>query len=345
VRDKDISILVALGTHREMTPAELQERVGREVAGSYKLENHKLGDPASVTFIGRTESDGIAVSLNRRVVEAEVVVSLGCIEAHEVAGFGGGYKNFVPGCAGWEPIRAIHDPRFHPLERISHAGMPRSRCRVRRAIDECGRLLGPKVFLVNVVLDPVRPVAVVAGDPLQAHAAGADIYRRMASLVLPAPADVVIANAAPLDLDLRVSMKACFNAAAALQPGGLFITLSAAPEGRGDLRLPPRLPRRANTFIRQAPLSLLRPLVGFINKSPDQAVGAISLLSLLKSVQAWLYLTPSTHGLDALAAMGIEFFTDPHALLVRAQDLRPRAAPIFLPAAGASFLAWEEGRK
>jgi len=341
VREEDVAILIALGTHREMTKDEIKERVGPEAAGRYKIENHRLHDSNANVSVGRTPSDGIAVSVNRRVAAAEVVVTIGCIEAHEVAGFGGGYKNFLPGCAGPEAIRAIHHPRFQPLTRISHAGMPRGRSRVRRAIDEAGQLLGPKVFIVNAVLDPVRPAAIVAGDPREAHAAGAELYRAMAEVKLAGPADVIIANAAPLDLDLRVSMKACFNAAGALKPGGILITAAAAPEGLGDLRLPARLPRGAKNFIKKVPLPLLQLLTGLVNKSPDQAVGTISLLKLLKTAQAWLYLTDSIAGLDALAAGGIEFFSDPAALMARARELRPRAEAVVMPQAGASFIAWE----
>jgi hypothetical protein len=163
----------------------------------------------------------------------------------------------------------------------------------------------------------------------------------MAAVDPPAPADVVIAGAAPLDLDLRVSMKACFNAAAALKPGGLFITVSAAPEGLGDLRLPERLPAGAKTFIRKVPLAILQPLVMRLNQVPDQAVGTLSLIRLLKTASAWLYLTSVTDGLDAFRAAGIEFFTDPDALLARATQLKPRADVVAMPQAGASFIAWD----
>jgi hypothetical protein len=46
--------------------------------------------------------------------------------------------------------------------------MPKSQCRRRQAVDECGALLGPQVFIVNTVMGG----AVVAGDPLRAHDAG-----------------------------------------------------------------------------------------------------------------------------------------------------------------------------
>lgn len=341
LKDDDITILVALGTHREMTPEEIALRVGPEVARGLRVVNHKLNDKTVCVPVGKTRTHKIPVTFNKLLLESDTVVSIGCIEAHEQAGFGGGYKNLMPGCSGPEPISRTHNANFQRPERISSSGMPRDRCRFRQAVDECGMLLGPKVFIVNTVLDPVRTVAVVAGDPLQAHAAGRKIYRNMASVNLPAPADVVIANTSPLDLDLRVSMKACFNASAALKPDGLFIITAAAPEGLGDLRLPDKLPEGAKAFIKKAPLRLIEPIAMRMNASPDQAAGTVSVLRILKTVEAWLYFTPVTDGIQPLAALGIEFFTDMAALLRRAEELRPRAEVVALPQAGASFIAWD----
>ena len=44
-------------------------------------------------------SRGTPVLVNRTVAEAGLVVSIGCIEPHIIASFGGGYKNLVPGVA------------------------------------------------------------------------------------------------------------------------------------------------------------------------------------------------------------------------------------------------------
>jgi hypothetical protein len=267
--------------------------------------------------------------------------TVGCIEAHEIAGFGGGYKNLMPGCAGPEAIYATHNRKFVRPTRISMSGVPRDQSPFRVMIDECGALLGPKVFIINIVLDPVNAVAVIAGDPLKAHTEGRRICSSMSAVKLGERADVVIANARPLDINLRTSMKACFNASDAMKPGGLFISMSAAPDALGDLRLPKGLPKGAKGFIKKVPMRFIEPIAKRVNKSPDQAIGTISLLTILKTSQAWLYYTPVTEGIDALRAMGIEFFDDMDALLERAKQIRPEAEVVALPQAGASFIAWD----
>ena len=339
VTDDKITVLIALGTHRDMTEAELVERLGREAMGRVKVVNHSM-DPSALADLGRTPTDGIPVTLNRLLVAADTVVSIGVIEAHEQAGFGGGYKNLMPGCAGWEPIRATHNSAFQKPERISSAGMPRSRCKFRRAVDECGALLGPKVWIVNVVLDPVKVIAVVAGDPIAAHEAGTEMIARMAAVRLSGPADVVIAGSSPLDLDLRLSFKACFNAAAALKPGGLFISVSKASEGMGDLRMPKRLLPIARPLIRLIPTGIVERLSANYVPTPDLAAGTISLLKLIKAGRAWLFLTAADE-VNVLKNCGIDFFKDPAALMARAQELLPTAEVVALPRAGASYIAWD----
>lgn len=341
IQDNNIVILIALGTHRDMTDDEIRKRVGEDIARKYRVVNHHYLDKNDLVHVGNTPTHGIPVTLNRLAVEADTVLSIGCIEAHEQAGAGGGYKNIMPGIAGAEPIHATHTAKFQKPDRISSSGMPKSKCRFRQAVDEAGALLGPKVFIVNTVLDPVNIVAIVAGDPIAAHEAGRKIHEKMAAVKLDAPADVVIADARPLDIDLRVSMKACFNASPALKPGGLFISVSSAHEGLGDLRVPPGLPNGAKSFIKKMPMAIMEPLAMRINKSPDQAAGTISVIKLLKTAERWLYLTSIPGGVPAFKSIGIEFFNDMTALLARAREIKPIADVVVLPHAGASFIAWD----
>lgn len=340
VEDSNITILITLGTHREMTAEEIKERVGAEIVSRLKVINHNFMDKSQNVHVGVTPTHKIPVTFNKLVVEADIVVSIGCIEAHEQAGVGGGYKNFMPGVAGPEPIYATHTAKFQKPLRISSAGCPKEMCRFRQAVDEAGALLGPKVFIVNAVLDPVNPVALVAGDPIKAHEEGRKIYEKMAGVKLDEPADIVIADARPLDCDLRVSMKAWFNASPALKKGGLFITVSAVPDGLGDLRVPDKLPKGAKTLIRKIPLAVLEPIATRINTSPDQSAGTISLMKLLKTVSNWFYLCSMPDGVPALRAMGITFFKDIETLIREAEKVKPSGDVVVLPHAGASFIAW-----
>jgi len=339
IRDEDMTVLIALGTHRDMTGEEIEKRLGAVMAKRLRVVNHRYDDPDQVRAVGKTPTHGVPTTFNKLVAEADTVVSIGCIEAHEQAGFGGGYKNLMPGVAGPEPIFFTHNAAFQKPPRISSSGMPREICKFRKAVDECGALLGDKVFIVNVVLDPVEPMAIVAGHPIKAHQEGARIYGEMASVELSEKCDVVLFSSNPLDVDLRVSFKACFNASAALKKGGLFVTVSRAPEGLGDLRLPDRLPSFAGTGVRMVPMKLLEKVGPKFNPSPDQAAGTVSLIKTLRLARDWLYLT-TTDGHPALSTLGIKFYNDPEEMMKRAGQIKPRAEVALLPRAGASYIGW-----
>jgi len=336
-----MTIVIALGTHRDMTEEEIEVRLGKETASSVKVINHRYENPEDLVNAGKSRRFGIPCAFNRDVMNADVVVSIGCIEAHEQAGVGGGYKNIMPGVSGPDPIYKTHAFKFQKPPRISSSGMPKSKCRFRQAVDDCGELIGDKLFIINTVFVRGFVAAVVAGDPIKAHDAGRAIYERMAGIELDGLADIVISDARPLDIDLRVSLKSCFNSSAALKKGGLFICVSCTEEGMGDLRLPDRVPVFAKQAIKAIPLNVLAPLASRINVSPDQAAGTISLLRMLRSFKRMLFLTGMEEGLDTFKNMGMEFFTDKEKLMDRARELMPGGEVLVLPHGGSSFVCWE----
>lgn len=344
IPDAGITVVVALGTHRPMTDAEMATRAGKDIAARVTIVNHDFRDEANLVPAGVTPHFKIPCAYNRRVMDADVIVSIGCIEAHETAGVGGGYKNLMPGVSDARPIYQTHNHQFQRPPRISSAGMPRALCRYRQAVDECGALLGPRVFIVNAVYVRGEVVAVVAGDPMEAHAAGRALYEDLSALALETgPADVVITDARPLDLDLRVSFKACFNAAAAVKPGGMLLCVTRTPEGLGDLRLPAKFPPGMRHLIKRMPAGALAWLASRVSTgSPDQAVGTASLLRMIHELNAILFLT-SLPGVPALESLGLRFFTTPEAIMACAAAVKPKAEVLILPHGGASFIAWESG--
>ena len=338
VEDKNITVVMGLGTHRPMTEPEIKERVGPAVLARVRCENHDYQDPAKLKEVGRTPTHGIPVTFNQRVVEADTVVVVGTIEAHEQAGFGGGYKGLMPGVAGEAPITFTHNYDFQKVNLIASAGLPREKCRFRQAVDEAGQLLGPKVFIVNTILDPVEVIEVVAGDPISAWNYGSERVRAMNQVEIPGLADIVIADSHPLDTDLRVAMKSCFYSAMALKPGGVFIGILRAEEGLGDLRVPEGLPPFAKLLIKVLPLSLLRKVSDRLPISPDQRAGSFSFTRMMKSFHVLFYVTsmPAVAGFQNL---GVEFFQDIPALIARARALQPGPAEVLVfPQGGATFV-------
>jgi len=93
---EDVTILIATGTHRTNTPAELETMLGADIARRYRVVNHDSRDPASLAYIGKTTT-GVAVYLNRAWLDADIRITTGFVEPHFFAGFSGGPKMVAPG--------------------------------------------------------------------------------------------------------------------------------------------------------------------------------------------------------------------------------------------------------
>src|SRR5579884_2301389 len=83
-----ITILVATGTHRANTPAELDEMLGPAIARGYRVVNHDARDTSLLVYRGTT-TRGHPVYLNRLYLEASVKILTGFVEPHFFAGYSG----------------------------------------------------------------------------------------------------------------------------------------------------------------------------------------------------------------------------------------------------------------
>ncbi|HEV2447263.1 MAG TPA: lactate racemase domain-containing protein, partial [Candidatus Sulfopaludibacter sp.] len=152
-----ITLIAALGTHRPMTPEDMRKKLGAAWVGDLAWENHDYADPGKNVYLGTT-SRGTPVYINRTVAAADLVISLGVIEPHVIAGFGGGYKNLIPGAAGAQTIAATHTLNLTPAT-FNMTGRPAEENPMRLDLEEGGALLGKPFFVVNAVLDaPLRIV-------------------------------------------------------------------------------------------------------------------------------------------------------------------------------------------
>ncbi|MEV8375337.1 lactate racemase domain-containing protein [Kribbella sp. NPDC056861] len=111
-----LTVLVALGTHAEMSAAELATHLG----GEYDVLNHEWWKEETFADLGTISADrvgeisngllheAVPIRLNRAVVEHDVALVVGPVFPHEVVGFSGGNKYFFPGVAGQEVIDLSH---------------------------------------------------------------------------------------------------------------------------------------------------------------------------------------------------------------------------------------------
>ena len=228
VADADITVVIALGLHRPMDDAELRRAVGEPVFRRVRVVNH---DPEDTVRLGVT-SAGTPVELFAPLVEADVRVCLGNLEFHYFAGFSGGAKAILPGCASRATIDANHAMMVRPE---AAAGRLDDNP-VRRDIEEGVDMVGVD-FILNVVVDGEhRIVEAVAGNVEAAHRQGCQRVVERGSVAIAAKADIALVSAGgyPKDVNLYQAQKALDNAAGAVRPGGLIVWLAECSEGLGE---------------------------------------------------------------------------------------------------------------
>ena len=117
-RVTQLDFMVALGTHQPMSEEMINERVGitqQERFTKYpkaRFFNHEWQNPAALTSIGVISEDEVAeisnnlmrqqveVTINKRVLDYDLLLIIGPTFPHEVVGFSGGNKYLFPGIAG-----------------------------------------------------------------------------------------------------------------------------------------------------------------------------------------------------------------------------------------------------
>lgn len=228
VADEDILIVAALGLHRPMSPAELEQMVGRPVAQRIRVVNH---DPDDTLHLGVT-SRGTPVEFFRPLVEADMRVCLGNLEFHYFVGYSGGAKAILPGCASRACVNANHAMMVQPEALAGRLdGNP-----VRVDLEEGVAMVGVD-FLLNVLVDGEHRIgAAFAGDVQAAHRAGCQAVSDRGMVPVPTLADIVLTSAGgyPKDVNLYQAQKALDNAVHAVRPGGIVILAAECPEGYGN---------------------------------------------------------------------------------------------------------------
>ena len=107
VKDEDMKIVFALGTHRAMTHEEMVEGVGENVASRLKMYNSICTNDDDFEYFGTT-SRGTPVHIHKELCNVDHVILTGTIGHHYFSGYGGGRKAILPGCAAMETVRVNH---------------------------------------------------------------------------------------------------------------------------------------------------------------------------------------------------------------------------------------------
>ncbi|MGC9356625.1 MAG: nickel-dependent lactate racemase [Anaerolineae bacterium] len=331
-----ITLVTALGVHRPMRDEEVARRAGSTLEG-LRWENHACDDAERLVHLGTTER-GTPVYVNRTVAEADLVLSIGCIEPHLIASFGGGYKNIVPGVAGQETVSHNHVLNCR-ADTFNMVGQPIEHNAMRLDLEEAAGMVEAPVFIVNAVLNSqMEVVHVVAGHPIAAHRAGAEVSRRIYGVPVAAPADVVIADSYPMDQDLRQGAKSIANTIRAVRKGGVLIVLMRAEEGLGVFGLADRkLPLGPRGLRIVAPLLVeIIPRVKLGSMPDDERFYLYFALQAMRHCHIYVY-APTIPAEARSGLPFVEFVESPAEALEKAEGRCPQADVLAFPHGGSTY--------
>ncbi len=183
-------VLIALGTHPPMSEEainarfELTAHERHQTYGSTKFMNHRWDDPAQLISIGalsEAEVDAISgglmresvdVTINKLVLDYDLLLIVGPTFPHEVAGFSGGNKYLFPGISGKEII-----DMFHWLGAlITNPGIiGKKHTPVREVVDRAAGMVPVERKCISLVVEGSDLVGLYVGTPEEAWAASADL--------------------------------------------------------------------------------------------------------------------------------------------------------------------------
>jgi nickel-dependent lactate racemase len=226
----DLTVLVANGTHRGASPAELESLLGPDLAASLRVIDHDCRDADQLVWCGVLGS-GVPVWLNREWVEADVRITTGFVEPHFFAGFSGGPKLVAPGLAGLETILSLHDGRRIGDPQATWGSIDGNP--VHNDVRAIAAATGVTFSLDVVLDDEQRIVQAFGGELFAMHAAACELVRRTAMRPLEAPYDVVVTSNSgyPLDQNLYQAVKGMSAAAMVVRPGGLIVIAAECRDG------------------------------------------------------------------------------------------------------------------
>jgi nickel-dependent lactate racemase len=226
----NIRFIMASGSHGPYDRLDFVKKLGEEIVAEYQTYNHNPYE--YLDYIGET-SRGTPLYVNAEVMNCDLKIGIGTILFHRLMGFSGGGKMIMPGVSGIKTIIHNHgevggfgpDRRPHPS-----TGYLNYRENIMRLdAEEAARMAGLD-FKVDTVLNLDRdPIAVHAGDFVQAHRRAAEAALRWHRTEAPKEMDVVVANAY---MRASEAVLALWPAYASVKENGTIVLIPNAPEGQ-----------------------------------------------------------------------------------------------------------------
>ncbi len=221
---KNITILIATGTHRSMSKGEIAKMVDERVLQiGVTVVNHDCKDESNLAYLGNSRR-GTHIMVNKIYVEADLKIATGLVESHFMAGASGGRKAVCPGLIGEGSTFVFHgvplmaDPASRDL---NLKGNP-----VHEESLEIAKVVGVD-FLVNVTLDhDFHITGVFSGDLDKAHLAAVAKISETVKVPAPKAADIVITHGGFVGMNHYQCAKCAVASLGVLKKDGYLVIIA-----------------------------------------------------------------------------------------------------------------------
>lgn len=237
-RVSQLDFLIALGTHPPMSDTAIDALVGmsaQERAQKYPsihIFNHAWNTPSELATIGTISpadaallTDGllqttVPVTLNKRILDYDIVTICGPVFPHEVAGFSGGAKYFFPGIAGPEIIDFTHwlGALVTSMHTIGVRDTP-----VRRVIHKAASLVPRPSLCLALVMQGNDFRGIFAGSYEEAFLEASSLSAQLNIIYCDRPFSSVLSMPAERYDDLWTAAKAMYKTEPVIADGGEVI--------------------------------------------------------------------------------------------------------------------------
>ena len=229
VSHRNISVVIALGTHRKLSHREIADIYGQKASKRYDFINHDC-QASDLVAVGKLKT-GLEVKINPRVYEASFKIGVGSIFPHPLNGFGGGGKILFPGVADFDSILEHH--LKYTFRGKSNLGLLEGNP-FYKEICRLSKTAGLD-FIINSILDHNdRLYDLTCGDPVDAHLAGVEISRRILSKRFEKLADVTVITSFPYSEGPQI-LKPLAPASIVTKKGGCIILFADVSTPLSDL--------------------------------------------------------------------------------------------------------------
>jgi nickel-dependent lactate racemase len=240
-RASRITVLVALGTHAAMSEEQLARHLGyqpgraSEAYPGTTVDNPEWWTPQTFVDLGAISGErlaelsggrlhqGVAVRLNRAVVEHDIALVVGPVFPHEVVGFSGGNKYFFPGVGGQDVIDMSH--WLGALITSASIIGTRGVTPVRALIDEAAALIPSQKLAFSAIVrsgtDDLHALAF--GDTIASWNAAADVAAQTHVRYLDEPVHRVLSVMPTKYDDIWTAAKGFYKVEPVVADGGEVI--------------------------------------------------------------------------------------------------------------------------